>query len=161
MPRVSQAEAAKTRQKIIEVAFDIIMNEGFENFTFSKVTKRVGITRSGINAHFKLKSDLLAELTPLFSAIISKPLIFSSPELFFTSWVYAINNNNEFIKAIVNAEPVIPKSSGLNRLLSKIKGDSKEVECCIYMSIGYAVMNLPNAETLNATRTDDTKSSDR
>ncbi|MGF1761204.1 TetR/AcrR family transcriptional regulator [Photobacterium sagamiensis] len=146
MPRVSQAVAAKTRQKIIEVSFDIAMNDGFDNLTFSTIAKRVGIARSGINAHFKLKADLINELTPLFAEIIERPLIFTSPDAFFTSWVYAIHHEPEFVKAISQSEAIISPKKGVKGLFGKIAGDPKEVERCIYLSIGYAVVHLSQEE---------------
>lgn len=142
MPRVSQAVAAKTRQKIIEESFDIAMNDGFDNLTFGTIAKRVGIARSGINAHFKLKADLINELRPMFAEIIERPLIFTSPDAFFTSWVYAIHHEPEFIKAINHAGAIISPQMGLQGLFKKIAGDPKEVERCIYLSIGYAVVHL-------------------
>ena len=72
MPRVSQAVAAETRRKIINVSFEIAMNEGFDKLTFGTIAKKAGITRSGINAHFKLKADLIDVLTPMFAEVIEK-----------------------------------------------------------------------------------------
>ncbi|MCG7584923.1 TetR/AcrR family transcriptional regulator [Photobacterium sp. OFAV2-7] len=144
MPRVSQAVAAETRRKIVNVSFDIAMNEGFDKLTFGTIAKKAGITRSGINAHFKLKADLIDELTPMFAEIIEKPLIFSSPDAFFTSWVYAIHHEPEFVKAISHAGAIISPRSGVKGLFERIAGEPADVERCIYMSIGYAVVHLSN-----------------
>ncbi|MGR5150049.1 TetR/AcrR family transcriptional regulator [Photobacterium alginatilyticum] len=142
MPRVSQAVAAETRRRIINVSFDIAMNEGFDKLTFGTIAKRAGITRSGINAHFKLKADLVDVLTPMFAEVIEKPLIFSSPDAFFTSWVYAIHHESEFVKAISHAGAIISPRSGVKGLFERIAGEPADVERCIYMSIGYAVVHL-------------------
>jgi len=149
VPRVSQAVAAITRQKIIDASFDIAMNEGFDNLTFSAIAKKVGIARSGINAHFKLKADLINELKPLFSEVIEHPLIFTSPDAFFTSWIYAIHNDQEFIKAIRHSGAITTTKMGYAGLFSKISGEPKEVERCIYLSLGYAVVHLSEEEPTN------------
>ncbi|WP_299018303.1 TetR/AcrR family transcriptional regulator [uncultured Photobacterium sp.] len=146
MPRVSQAVAAETRRKIINVSFEIAMNEGFEKLTFGTIAKKVGITRSGINAHFKLKADLITELKPMFIEIIKRPLIFTSSDAFFTSWVYAIHHEAEFIKALKHAGPIISPSQEAKGLFDQIVGDETDIDRCIYMSIGYAVVHLSQEE---------------
>ncbi|PSW10306.1 TetR/AcrR family transcriptional regulator [Photobacterium rosenbergii] len=146
MPRVSQAVAAETRRKIINVSFEIAMNEGFEKLTFGTIAKKAGITRSGINAHFKHKADLIDVLIPMFVEIIDKPLIYTSPDAFFTSWVYAIHHDQDFVKAISHSGAIISPQRGVKGLFEKIAGDPAEVERCIYMSIGYAVVNLAENE---------------
>ncbi|WP_084419444.1 TetR/AcrR family transcriptional regulator [Photobacterium sp. J15] len=142
MPRVSQAVAAETRRRIVDISFDIAMNEGFENLTFGTIAKKVGITRSGINAHFKLKADLIAELKPMFLEIITRPLIFTSPDAFFTSWVYAIHHETEFVKAVKHIGPIISPLQGLSSIFDAIRGEQTDIERCIYMSLGYAIVHL-------------------
>ncbi|MGF1756439.1 TetR/AcrR family transcriptional regulator [Photobacterium sagamiensis] len=146
MPRVSQAVAAETRRKIINVSFEIAMSEGFDKLTFSTIAKKAGISRSGINAHFKLKADLVNVLTPMFAEVIERPLIFTSPDAFFTSWVYAIHHEPEFIKAVKHAGAIISPQAGVKGLFARIDGDPVETERCIYMSIGYAVVHLSSTE---------------
>ncbi|MGF1756466.1 TetR family transcriptional regulator [Photobacterium sagamiensis] len=142
MPRVSQAVAAETRRKIINFSFEVAMNDGLDKLTFSTIAKKVGIARSGINAHFKLKADLVNVLTPMFAEVIERPLIFTSPDAFFTSWVYAIHHEPEFIKAVKHADAIISPQTGVKGLFAKIDGEPAKIERCIYMSLGYAVVHL-------------------
>ena len=133
--------ALLTRARIIEVAFEISMNEGFEKATLARISKLVGITRSGVNAHFKKKSEIAAELAPIYADIIRKPLCFDSPIEFWRSWVDAFDNNETFRKAILTAGGAIPKLDGINGLFDAIQGDPEEVKMCAYQCIGYTVIH--------------------
>ena len=58
MPRVSKEESDLTKQKIIQVSIDIVLEEGYEHLTFSNIALRANISRSGTNAHFKQRTLL-------------------------------------------------------------------------------------------------------
>lgn len=146
MPRASRAEAEETRRKIIEVSFDIAMNEGIENLTFSNIAKRLKIARSGTNAHFKKKSDILKEIEPKIKIIIKHYLDFDSPESFYDSWVYAIDNESEFVKAILASGGLISPTRGIGGLFNLIRGDENEVKKSVLMAIGYAVLSLDDGK---------------
>lgn len=53
MAKSTQDQAAVTRHKIIDVAFKISVEKGFEFVTLGELAKAVSITRSGGNCHFK------------------------------------------------------------------------------------------------------------
>lgn len=141
MGKATAEKAAITRQKIIDIAFEITMKEGFEKATFVHIARSAGISSSGINAHFARKSDIAEELVPIYSKIIKRPLRFDSPESFYQSWVIAFNTDKVFRSAIQTAGPIIPKLHGVKGLFDSISGKKDEVERCIYMCVGYAVVN--------------------
>lgn len=50
------AEATElTRQKIIATALSITLEERFEHAMLGNLAKRIGMSQSGINAHFQYK----------------------------------------------------------------------------------------------------------
>ncbi|MEZ8858165.1 TetR/AcrR family transcriptional regulator [Vibrio atlanticus] len=126
-------KAENTKRRIIEAAFDITLNEGFDAATFTRLSKQAVISRSGINTHFKRKEDLALELVSKYVEIIKQPLKFESPEAF--------DNNPKFKKAILTAGPIIPKLDGVKGLFDSIKGDEQEVKSCVYKCVGYAVIH--------------------
>ncbi|WP_375748984.1 TetR/AcrR family transcriptional regulator [Vibrio sp. HN007] len=142
MVRVSAAEAELTKQKIIDSAFEITMCEGFESLTFTKLSNHCGVSRSGINRHFPKKNDILKVLEPRVEKILKAQMNFASPTEFYESWVEGLANNPEFRSAILAAGPIIPTDKGIRNLKRLIKGNDDEVIKCIYMCIGYAVVNL-------------------
>lgn len=142
MGRASIAEAKKTKQKIIDAAFHITMKEGFERLTFTSLSNHCGISRSGINRHFPKKSDLIISLEPLLSNIMLSQMNFESTSKFYVSWVDGLKNNADFRAAILASGPIIPTNKGINNLKKLIPGEEKEVLGCIYICIGYAMVNL-------------------
>lgn len=143
MPRVSQKVAQQTRKRIIESAIDIILTQGSESLTFSILAEAAGISRSGINSHFKLKSDLMTEIWPQISDEINRRLDYSSPENFYLSWIKAIDSDVEFCRLIVASGFFVEEEAGFNGLLVSIASSNIEItKMYVYQSIGYAVVNL-------------------
>jgi hypothetical protein len=143
MPRVSQKVARETRKRIIKTALDIVINQGSENLTFSILAKQADISRSGINSHFKLKSDLMAEIRPQIISGIESRLNFSSPEEFYMSWTKAIDTDVEFCRLIIAAGSFINEKDGFDSLIKVISSSNIEItKMYIYQSVGYAVINI-------------------
>ncbi|MHA2940408.1 TetR/AcrR family transcriptional regulator [Vibrio sp. RC27] len=142
MGRASSAEAELTRQKIVEAAFDLTMHEGFEALTFTKLSIKSGVSRSGINRHFPKKKDLLVVLEPKLTEVLMSHMNFDSPESFYSAWTDSLTNKARFRSAVLAAGPIIPTERGIKNLRRLIQGNEKEVMDCIYMCIGYAVVNL-------------------
>ena len=142
MGRASAAEAEVTKHKIINAAFDITMQQGFENLTFTKLSNACGVSRSGINRHFPKKADLLSVLEPKLSKILMRQMDFRSPQAFYSSWIDGLEHNAEFRAAIMAAGPIIPTEKGIRNLRRLIEGEEDEIMKCIYTCIGYAVVNL-------------------
>lgn len=142
MPRVSQEKAAQTRQKIIQAALRILIEQGEGALTFTNIAKEVGIARSGINGHFRKKSDLIDTIRPQISEIIIQQLDFTSANHFYDSWVHAIKTSLKFRNTISHAKIVFSTAAGINGLKELLEGDD-EAERYILMAIGYAVVYLP------------------
>ncbi|MEZ9891896.1 TetR/AcrR family transcriptional regulator [Vibrio lentus] len=147
MGRASAAQAIITRQKIIDAAFDIALNEGFDKATFAYIAKKAGVSKSGINAHFDRKADIAKELEPLFAKIINEHLNYESTATFSKTWQKAIDSKPIFVAAIIAFGPIMPTKKGIKELQSKIQGEEKEVLDCIYHSIGYAVCNTQSHQS--------------
>ena len=141
MTKGTTNKAMMTKQKIIDTAFDITIKNGFDTATFTYIAKMAGISKSGINAHFDRKSDIAAELAPIYESIIKEPLRFSSPEEFYESWIHAFESNDKFRSAVLTAGPIIPKLDGVKGLFDTIKGNEEEIQKCVYMCIGYSVIH--------------------
>lgn len=141
MARVTPEKSAMTRKKIIDAAFEITMAGGFELATFTEIARVAGVSRSGINAHYKRKTDIAAELAPIYRRIINSALVFDSCETFYESWVKAFNENAQFRAAITTAGPIISSADGLRGLFNLIQGEREEIERCVYMAVGYSVIN--------------------
>lgn len=143
MPRVSQLQAKKTKQRILDASLDIVLNEGIIALTFTNIAHKAHIGRSNINNHFKKKHDLLAELRPVLASIITQSLDFSSTHHFYNSWVAAMKTNKQFCRAIACAESFFNNEEGMTGLKKLFKTNEPNVEDTLYMAIGYALVNLP------------------
>jgi AcrR family transcriptional regulator len=146
--RASAAQAIITRQKIIDAAFDIALNEGFDKATFAYIAKKAGVSKSGINAHFDRKADIAKELEPLFAKIINEHLNYESTAAFSKTWQKAIDSEPNFVAAIIAFGPIMPTEKGIKGLQSKIQGQEQEVLDCIYHCIGYAVCNIQSRQSV-------------
>jgi AcrR family transcriptional regulator len=58
MPRRSNAEAARTRQAIIEQAVQTASIEGLEGVTIGRLAGELGMSKAGVIGHFGNKTDL-------------------------------------------------------------------------------------------------------
>ncbi|MCG7530677.1 TetR family transcriptional regulator [Psychrobium sp. MM17-31] len=151
MPKVSQQQAQLTRQRIIDCALEILLSQGVSALTFTNLANKAAIGRSSINAHFKKKDDLLAELRPQISIIIRDALCFDNPDVFYDSWVSAIKSNHQFRQAIDNAKWFVDTDTGIERLIASFKsGTREEIEKTIYTAMGYALVNLPKYQSISA-----------
>ncbi|UPW18682.1 MULTISPECIES: TetR/AcrR family transcriptional regulator [Agarivorans] len=134
-------KSERTRAKIIDAALKITMSEGFDKATFVHIAETAGISKSGINAHFKRKSDIAAQLAPIYIQMIKEPLNFDSTTDFYNSWVDSFNTNAQFKAAILSVGPIIPKLDGVKGLFDTINGHPEDVKRCVYMCVGFSVIN--------------------
>ena len=142
MAKSTQAEAAITRQKIIDAAFKISIEKSFEFVTLGELAKVVGITRSGVNCHFKKKEDLIKVLEPIFAKMLITPLDFSSTDAFYKSWTQTLDSDPNFKAAVKACGPIIPSRKGIDGLINKIEAPKIEAEECVFKCIGYATYTL-------------------
>lgn len=59
--RVSRAEAAQNRERIIEVAAKLFRERGFNGIGVAELMKAAGLTHGGFYGHFESKEDLMAQ----------------------------------------------------------------------------------------------------
>ena len=59
--RVSRAEAAQNRERIVEVAAKLFRERGFEGIGVADLMKFAGLTHGGFYGHFASKEDLMAQ----------------------------------------------------------------------------------------------------
>ena len=58
MARKTKAEAAQTRERIVERAREVFSREGVTNTSLEEVAREAGVTRGAVYWHFKDKADL-------------------------------------------------------------------------------------------------------
>lgn len=58
MPRNSQEEAERTRHTVIEAAFALASEGGFDSLSFRGVAERAGVSKSGVAGHFSDRAAL-------------------------------------------------------------------------------------------------------
>ncbi|HEX5393489.1 MAG TPA: TetR/AcrR family transcriptional regulator [Rhodocyclaceae bacterium] len=59
--RVSRAEAAQNRERVIEVAAKLFRERGFDGIGVADLMKAAGLTHGGFYGHFESKEDLMAQ----------------------------------------------------------------------------------------------------
>lgn len=142
MAKATAAEAAITRQKIIDAMLSITLEKGFEYVTLGSLAKEVGISRSGVSGHFPKRDDLILAIQPEIAKMLREQLCFDSPELFLESWKGSLESSEEF-RALVRAiGPIIPVDKGFEGMKRLINGDETEVLNSIYVALGYALVHL-------------------
>jgi TetR/AcrR family acrAB operon transcriptional repressor len=62
MARRTKAEAAETRQRILDEALDLFSTNGYARTTFEDVARKIGLSKGAVYWHFKTKTDLLVAL---------------------------------------------------------------------------------------------------
>ncbi|MDN3697313.1 TetR family transcriptional regulator [Vibrio cortegadensis] len=144
MPRVSQAEAKLTRQRIINASLKIVVEDGVAELSFANIAKKAKISRSGINAHFKRKENLFEELRPLLKEMVMAPLDFSSPDMFLKSWIKVLDENPAYRVMLTNSDQVMGGERAAANLLTMIEGNRAEVRDAVYYALGYALVNYPS-----------------
>jgi AcrR family transcriptional regulator len=60
--RIKDEVAALKRERIVSAAVDLFYDSGYEHTTLEAVAERLGVTKPFIYAHFKSKTELLAEI---------------------------------------------------------------------------------------------------
>lgn len=55
---MSPAQSANTKQELIKVATDLMLEKGWTGFSYKDIAERVGIRKASIHYHFPAKEDL-------------------------------------------------------------------------------------------------------
>jgi len=61
--RVTRAQAAANREKILDVAGTLFRQHGYDGIGVAEIMKRAGLTHGGFYGHFASKDELAAEIT--------------------------------------------------------------------------------------------------
>jgi AcrR family transcriptional regulator len=71
------ARKNSTRDKIVDATLDVLSVSGFSRLTLSVIAKRVGMSKSGLFAHFESKDDLacavLQRMTNVWNENVVRP----------------------------------------------------------------------------------------
>ena len=63
MARKTKEESEKTRQRLLDAAFDVFTRKGFMRTTLNDIARAAGVTRGAVYWHFKDKTDLFLALS--------------------------------------------------------------------------------------------------
>ena len=72
MVNVKNFDQLPTKEKILRVSADIIVNEGLKKFTARNIAERLGITDAAIFKHFKSMDDIIFEIIERYVSRCSK-----------------------------------------------------------------------------------------
>ncbi len=67
-----QAQAARTKKKIYNVAVELMNKQGFEKTTISQISKKAGVSVGAFYLYFKSKDDIFYEKYKAFDAYFEK-----------------------------------------------------------------------------------------
>ena len=56
------AAAASTRERILDVALDLFVDQGYDGTSLRQIAERLGVTKAAIYYHFEAKEDILTAL---------------------------------------------------------------------------------------------------
>ncbi|MCI8511437.1 MAG: TetR family transcriptional regulator [Lachnospiraceae bacterium] len=64
--RKTKEDAAVTKKALLDSAYELFYDHGFENTTLAQIAEHAGLTRGAVYWHFKDKSEILNELIITF-----------------------------------------------------------------------------------------------
>ena len=113
-------EHEKRKRDILEKAFNMFLEEGYEDITYQKIADRCGITRTTLYVYFKNKKDIFLWSIKQLTSDIEKELlsIIKNPELTASDCLKQIlfklfdiaENNQVFFKVLLNYLVQLEKS---------------------------------------------------
>jgi AcrR family transcriptional regulator len=68
LPSTAQSKGERTRERVLDVAYQSIVEKGFAATSIEELVEAAGITKSGFFYHFRDKNDLARELFERFLA---------------------------------------------------------------------------------------------
>src|SRR5262245_6999957 len=57
-----RAAAASTRERILDVALDLFVDQGYDGTSLRQIAERLGVTKAALYYHFEAKENILAAL---------------------------------------------------------------------------------------------------
>lgn len=113
-------EHEKRKRDILEKAFTMFLEEGYEDITYQKIADRCGITRTTLYVYFKNKKDIFLWSIKQLTSDIEKELlsIIKNPDLTASDCLKQIlfklfdiaENNQVFFKVLLNYLVQLEKS---------------------------------------------------
>src|SRR3984957_10615769 len=61
-PGVATPEPTDTRQRILDVALDLFIEQGFDGTSLRQIAEQLGVTKAALYYHFESKDDILMAL---------------------------------------------------------------------------------------------------
>jgi AcrR family transcriptional regulator len=61
-PRGAGAISGETRQRILDVALDLFVEQGYDKTSLREIAERVGVTKAALYYHFQSKEDIVTTL---------------------------------------------------------------------------------------------------
>jgi AcrR family transcriptional regulator len=58
----AQATGASTRERILDVALDLFVDQGYDGTSLREIAERLGVTKAALYYHFEAKEDILMAL---------------------------------------------------------------------------------------------------
>src|ERR1035437_7880260 len=84
-PRRSRGDGERTRNAIVRAAAALVAVDGLENLSIASVAAAVGMSKSGLHAHFGSKTELqlatVAEAARIFAEEVVQPALAAPPGL--------------------------------------------------------------------------------
>lgn len=68
------AEVAGTRERILDVALDLFIDQGFDKTSLREIAERLGVTKAALYYHFRSKEDILLALHMRLHDLLRVPL---------------------------------------------------------------------------------------
>ncbi len=97
MPKRSKEDTEITIQTIMDAVVDQLITLGYDKMSYTTLSQKTGVSRTGISHHFPKKSDFTAALDGrIFKMFVTHLVLDDGIESFKSSWVKALENS-EFL----------------------------------------------------------------
>ena len=74
VPAGGRSEAGDTRERILDVALDLFLEQGYDGTSLREIAERLGVTKAALYYHFPSKEDIFRALHMRVHALLSKAL---------------------------------------------------------------------------------------
>ena len=153
MARITSEQKELNRQKYDKVIFDIFISEGWNEITFGRISKELGISPSSLQRYYPTRVDFSKALQGKVFPLVVGKLDLSSSSSFLTSWDLALREGGMFASMITmlieNSMSVHTNSHsvmGIRRLINALSQnmDNEEAERTVKLALGGSVFFFLN-----------------
>jgi AcrR family transcriptional regulator len=67
-------DGAETRERVLDVALDLFIEQGYDKASLREIAERVGFTKAALYYHFPSKADILGALHERFHRLLGGPM---------------------------------------------------------------------------------------